>query len=378
MKLPSVRTLVRSLTVFLVITVSYPACAQSVPGDRSHDLVPMPAARTAVQKSEIDKLVELDDSIEQIIYRDGRVYDKCNHIITSMELKNAKMNLRNSLLAQISLVIAFLSMVGTCGTLIYQGRLSKRQKRDISNERFENNLNIQLQRYDRAVSGFEIKNVCKGRFSFNFLFYEYKLLYEDFCGLELKSRKTNEPLHAEYISSLAVSFVVSGLTANSDGGRSDIVYGKYAAELSPADYEKLKAVVMRYKRIGDTDLIRLADPLSGRTLFINYAPVKLSEGREVRWFWGIRPDFIPYVKIIRSALDYIAGFVQANRLSEKEADRYFRMLESSFSEHELGLLYAFVCSHENREYIGIPRPEAERLIALSQLPDLYNFRKWKC
>lgn len=325
--------------------------------------------RIIPNQSFIDKISELDHFLEDKIYEGNIINDNCDHIAISANLKNTKINYWNIIIAICGLVIAVCAAIGTCGTLIYQYRLNKRQKKDISSERFENRLFGYIDRYNNNVNHFEILNIGKGRKAFNFIFYEYEMLFKEFSALKLKSVKTKAPLTNIEISSLAISFVINGMTANSNGSNKDIIYyHKYEDLISINDYKKLKRIVTFYEEeITPEELQKLYDK-NKYTLICNYANIELKDHLRVPWFWGIRFYYMPYVKIIGCILDYIHQYGSA-----KELDMNYKIVEASFSDNELGLLYAFSHSRENNSI----NPEyAEKLIEIARLPDLYNFKKW--
>ena len=76
---------------------------------------------------------------------------------------------------------------------------------------------------------------------------------------------------------------------------------------------------------------------------------------------------MPYAKTVACILDFIR-----DNSKDKESD--IRILGSAFSDHELGLLYAFSNSEENANVIV--NHLMDSFIQITKLPELYNYRKW--
>lgn len=310
----------------------------------------------------IDKLNELDVYWELFLDREELDGEK---ISVASDIKSARINYWAVVIAALSALIAAIGAFVTCGTFIYQYRLGRRQMHDISEERYENRLFGYLEQYRRNVESFRFAVIGEGRPVFNYLFYEYQTLYLDFSEQGFKDENGVE-IDKEILSGMAISMVVNGLTRNSDGGPSDLIYDKYRDVVPMAVYESMKAIEDSYKKIDDNSL---REKLAGtpRTLLINYGKLQLA-GAAVPWFYGCRAFFMPYVRTTICLLDLIASH------NSKEKSEDFKIVSSVIGDHELAVLYAFSNSRDNN--MGLDSEMIEKFIAHSHMPDLYNYKKW--
>lgn len=284
----------------------------------------------------------------------------------SSSIKNARISYWSLIIAFGSALIALLGACVTCGTFILQFRLSRRQKKDISNERHENRLFGYIQQYHSIVRDFEMGAVGHGRPVFNYLFYEYQMLMDVFGKMKIQTL-SQASIDRELLSSICISFIINGVTDNANCGEADLIYKHYRDDLSMEDYDRMKAVILKYRGISDEDLTKemASTPY---TLFVNYGPLQLVEHKNVRWFYGCRAAFIPYVKTVGCMMDFTRGTSVSNR----EED--MRVIGSAFSDHELGVLYAFAHSRENDRYIDSQL--MDKFVDISSLPSLYDYKTW--
>ena len=310
----------------------------------------------------IEKLNELDVYWELLLDREELDGEK---ISVASDIKSARINYWAVVIAALSALIAAIGAFVTCGTFIYQYRLGRRQMHDISEERYENRLFGYLDQYRRNVENFRFESIGKGRPVFNYLFYEYQTLYLDFSEQGYKDESGNE-IDKEILSGMAISMVVNGLTRNSDGGPTDLIYDKYRDVVPLEVYESMKAIEDLYKKMDDNSL-REKLACNPRTLLINYGKLQLN-GAAVPWFYGCRAFFMPYVRTTVCLLDLIASH------NSKDKSEDFKIVSSVIGDHELAVLYAFSNSRDNN--MGLDKELIEKFIEHSHMPDLYNYKKW--
>ena len=310
----------------------------------------------------ISKLNELDLYWELLLDNENLDGEK---ISVASDIKSARINYWAVVIAAFSSLIALFGAIVTCGTFIFQYRLGRRQMHDISRERYENRLFGYLDQYRMNVDNFRFDVIGKGRPVFNYLFYEYQSLYLDFCEKDFRTQD-GKPIDKETLSGIAISMVINGLTRNSDGAPTDLIYDKYRDVIPMDVYESMKAIVNSYKEITD-DKMREILAGSPRTLFINYGDLQLN-GAVVPWFYGCRAFFMPYVRTATCLLDLISS---ADSYDDSED---FKVVGSVIGDHELAILHAFANSRDNN--VGLDKKMIEAFIKASHMPDLYNYKKW--
>ena len=317
----------------------------------------------------IQRLNEMDSYWEEQL--EGKDPDGSGLSVSS-SIKSARISYWGLTIAFCSALIALFGAIVTCGTFILQFRLGRRQKKDISDERHENRLFGYIQQYHNIVNAFEFGAVGHGRPVFNYLFYEYQMLMQEFGKLGITTL-TGAPIDKYLLSSICISFIINGVTDNADAGEMDLIYKHYRDVLSLEDYERMKAVILKYRDISNKELsvVLKATPY---TLLVNYAPLQLEEKKNVRWFYGCRAFFMPYVKTVECMLEFTR---EKNSANPKED---MRIIGSAFSDHELGILSAFALSRENeyeKNKYHVDAQLMEKFIATSGLPKLYDFRQWQ-
>lgn len=314
-----------------------------------------------------DKILIFQRYIEDEL-NNNSVQEKCNHISAYSEIESVIASRVANRISKISIIIAVISTMLTLLIFMIQSFINKRQKKDITIERFENHLYGCINQLDNYIDKIEIYNVCKGRKSFNFLFYEYEMLVKEFQKQNLICKSTNKLLTIEDISSLAISFIINGITPNSTGDEHDIIFKKYSDFLTKDDYIKLRDLVDSYENMND-ELLESLYCRNSYTLIMNYANIKLKENKRVPWFWGVRFYYIPYAKQLANIFTFLS------ELDAKiDRNKYYSLLDALFNDSELGLLYAYVNSRENRGGLNIG--DIEKIIKKCELDDIYNYKKW--
>lgn len=283
-------------------------------------------------------------------------------ISLSNDLKNTRLNI-------FSLVIAFGSCFATACVFIYQQRINRAIETDNKKERFENRLFLYLDIYHKNIDNILISDIGGGRISFNFIFYEFEMMLREFINLRPKS-KDNNLLSYDQIVSITMSFIVNGITRNANMDDRDIVYhNKYENILNKEEYEKLKKHFLSFRAMDNEKLQQLLNEKK-HTLILNFGNKQLRDKKSVPWFYGVRAGFIPYVKSVRSIINFIK-----KDSPERDSKISLKYLEACLSEHELAVLYIFVNSKEN-DTIKLDKDMINYLVESTNLPTLYRYDKW--
>ena len=316
------------------------------------------------QYSPFKKIVLLDDSLEQQVFNPMEIKNKeIGHI-------SSYINIKSLYIAMWGVIAAAFGAIGTFIAFGVQVRCNKKLSADNREERFENKLFYFLTMYKEIVNNFEVANVCKSHKAFNFYFYEIQALFYLIHDLQIKN------LSDEDILSICMSISINGITPNSDASEKDLIYRNYKDILTKEDYFRICDLIEELKHLNDEKLKQLRDERKF-TLYFNYANIKLIEHKSIPWFWGKRWDLIPYMKLIKTSFSYIDKHCNSKKhKSGKEKNYYLELLNSQMSDHELAVLYMFVNSRENDD-IGINKKDIEYMVTHTNLPDLYNYKKWE-
>ena len=283
-------------------------------------------------------------------------------ISLSNDLKNTRLNI-------FSLLIAISSALATVGVFFYQHKTNRAIETDNKKERFENRLFLYLDIYHKNINNILISDIGGGRISFNFIFYEFEMMLREFINLKPKSKDGNL-LSYNQIVSITMSFIVNGITRNANMDDRDIVYhNKYEDVLDEKEYEKLKKHYLFFRAMDNEKLQQLLDEKK-HTLILNFSNKQLIDKKSVPWFYGVRAGFIPYVKSVRSIINFIK-----TDSPEKDPKISLKYLEACLSEHELAVLYIFANSKEN-DTIQLDKDMINYLVESTKLPILYRYDKW--
>ena len=308
-----------------------------------------------------EKVNDLDNFIDKKVFSESPIKENLDEISLANDIKNTKISLRAYRTAIASVILTILVFVIQC-------YINFRINKDNKKERFENRLHMYLDIYHRNIGKVLMSGVCEGRVAFNFIFYEFEMILNEFIKLKPKAKDGNRLLAYEELCSIVFSFILNGVTRNSKGGERDILYYKYKDILPLDEYENLKEKYVYFRDMTDEKLKSLLDQKE-HTLILNFHRIQLEEKKNVQWFWGFRAGFIPYVKTVRSIVDFIN--------QEGPSDKYsnLKYLEASLSEHELAVLYIFAASKEN-DCIGLNLDSIKSIVEATHLPILYRYDKW--
>lgn len=289
----------------------------------------------------------------------ARICDKFNQIDPQSllirgnddaSLRNSDLYLRFSHtdLSNISVIVACLSVALTFLAFFIQFSFNRRQKKDLTKERFENHLFHFLNSYREICNEMEIRHVGRGKTAFHYMFYEYKAIYNLLLEQEIivpkKDRNLNE---------LAFTLFLDGVSRNF----------KPVLQSEIADKEKLTDIW--------SDLLDLQEASENNTAEnrSDKGVVYLADyrGRNIKYFDGHRPRLIPYFKYLFLIFDYLID----ENLPLEAGMRKLSYLSSQMSEHEIGLLYAYAsCNDVNETY----RPYLDAIYRTLPLSNADRFR----
>lgn len=208
---------------------------------------------------------------------------------------------------------------------------NKRQKTDLFQERFENNLFDYLDMLIRQEENCSIEGVGSSKQVFHYMFYEYKALYYIIRkGKYLQSIQDAEKRkNVEYM--LAFSIFMNGVSESSTYRLSNEV-----VDTTKPHVLKLNQELLQIQR----------EIINGEAVFPKY--IKDYQGKKLRIFDGHRLRLISYFRMSCMVMQYILKL-------EKEEDQkfYLNVFLSHFSEHQLGLLYLMVYSDEFESFAFI-------------------------
>lgn len=256
----------------------------------------------------------------------------------------------NSIITVFSLIIAAAGILLTFAAFYIQYVFNYRQKVDLSKERFENQFFHLLDVSRDICHNIYIPNVGKGKLAFHYMFYEYKAIYNLIHELELIN--TNDP---EIINKVAFCIFINGV---SRGFKPDI-------NSEMIDNKKLESMI--------THLLDLQanSEMHGEGAIIDSGIRYLRDykGRHIKYFDGHRSRLIHYFNYI---------FLILSHISEKRKDKTTRDMDmmiyfcGEFTEHELGLLYAYI-HYCNNEYKDNYEHHIEHLLQYSDIVHKLKF-----
>lgn len=239
-----------------------------------------------------------------------------------LNLYQSRINLANWFIAFIGAILTFLAFY-------VQYAFNSRQKEDIANERFENKLFHLLDVYRNICSKTSVAKAGDDKNAFHYMFYEYKaifnLLYEKRKTIlhnNTDSIKTNEEI--EILNYIAFTCFINGV--NSSGIEIPINNNLANEAKIEIDEKHIRELLLELQEKGEK--ATQENPEEGIKYLMDY------RNKNIKYFDGHRPRFIPYIKYIM----LIAGFIASNKSSQNNA---INLLISEQTDHEIGLIYAY-------------------------------------
>lgn len=247
-----------------------------------------------------------------------------------ISLRNSDLFLRfsHTELSSISILVAAIGALLTFIAFMIQYLFNKKQKDDLTDERFENHLFHFLNSYREICNEMEIRHVGRGKTAFHYMFYEYKAIYNLLLKQEIIAPKNDRNLNE-----LAFTLFLDGVSRNF----------KPVLQSEIADKDKLTDIW--------SDLLDLQEASENNTAEnpSDKGVVYLADyrGRNIQYFHGHRPRLIPYFHYLFLIFDYLID----EEIPFEKKMKKLRFLSSQMSEHEIGLLYAYTsCNVVNETY----------------------------
>lgn len=244
-----------------------------------------------------------------------------------------------------------------------QFKANEQQRMDIARERFENHFNILLGIYKDATNNINIPSVGKNKEAFHFLYYEYQTLLIFFYILYKEHNSKYEKIDKKKIddiSSLAISFLMCGITDTSN----DRIKKEFCQIFDENFIKSAIDLVSNLQKINSKQIFSFSK-IKQLTLFESY-----HTNSEIKWFWGMRSNLIPYLNSINTQISYVNNYFQ----EDKEKNQYYNIIYALMSEHELGLLYAFYNTKLYRDNIQSITSFFDYIMQdSSKFPDMYKY-----
>ena len=213
---------------------------------------------------------------------------------------------------------------------------NRKQKEDISLERFENKYFKLLEQYVPHMNNIIMGDLKPGKASFHYMFYEFKALYYMIWHNKdidhwINDKELNESERNEFknqlILNVSFSFFLNGASYS-------------AIQIIKTTIGDLPIVIL--EDINKTLLKKQEFSLEGRDNEIDLKVKFLMDysERKIKLFDGHRLRLIHYYRLVYTLFDLI---IQNTRIIKNDYDREFflRFLLDQMSEHEIGLLKAF-------------------------------------
>lgn len=250
----------------------------------------------------------------------------------------------------LSLWIAISGIILTFAAFYIQYAFNKRQKNDLSNERFENQYFNFLDIYRNISNSTEVPKVGKGKIAFHYMFYEYKALYAMIKESNIISN--NDP---NAINKLAFTIFFDGVSKDFDIRITDKDIS--LDELSTF-HDRLLALQEMSEKHNHGNIID-----SGVKYIRDY------KEQNIKYFDGHRLRLTHYFKFIIVMIDHINKLETEIISSSLDPINY---LYASLSEHEIGLLYAYVNYLDIDKVKIVHKKYFDRIFVDSQLD--YRFK----
>lgn len=265
----------------------------------------------------------------------------------------------------IELTILLLTAILSFIAFYVQYQFNEKQKKDIDDERVENNFFRMYEEHLRLCDSIVTKNIGYNKRAFHFIFYEVQTLsillnyyFEFFINDDDIRRKLKQ--RSLFIS---FSFILSGVTRKSNYNLIEKLSILFYDDESITNFlglnsKKDKTSLMKIfdfveclQVIKDEDL-EVLKCQNDLILFNDYADVQLKQKLYTPWFCGHRPDLVRYFKSLGNMLNFIRNSKQI--CDYEKLYQLYDFMFSHMSEHEIGLVFIFTNSyHEYMQILGI-------------------------
>lgn len=208
---------------------------------------------------------------------------------------------------------------------------NKRQKTDLFQERFENNLFSYLDMLIRQEESCRMESIGNGKQVFHYMFYEYKAIYNIVHKGDYLKAVTNSEERKKEERNLSFSIFINGVSEDST----------YRLNKEVTDICKPKVLLL------NKELLQIQKEImtGKRVEYPKY--LRDYEGQKIKLFDGHRLRLISYFRMSCMVLQYI------NTTDENKRNFYINVCLSHFSEHQLGLLMLMINQDEFESKIFI-------------------------
>lgn len=234
---------------------------------------------------------------------------------------DALIKLYQSRRTNISWMIALFGATMTFLAFWVQTRANINQKEDIEKERYENKLFHLLDVYRDICHNTKIEKAGEGKVAFHYMFYEYKAIYHIIKNSVAVTNNIQGTPDNNTINYLAFSYFINGVTANK------------------IDTSIKKHIITNYgQTLICNELLDLQEKSENKHwIKIEDSPNYLRDysQKQIKFFDGHRPRFIPYIKYIDLIVDFIS------KDPNKNQNETIKFLTAEQTDHEIGLIYAY-------------------------------------
>lgn len=228
------------------------------------------------------------------------------------------------------ILVAIAGVFFTSIAFFVQYAFNRNQKKDLSQERLENNYSHLLDILRMIRREIEIPFVGKGAVALHYMFYEYKAIY----NLLSKDEYLTDNMKGEKLNMIAFSIFINGVSDNFGSDIQIVQLNRKERKQIYALCDKLKEYRENSERGND----------GGVTYIMDY------KGKKIKYFDGHRMRLIPYIKCLFVIFDYIRShktdFIGG-------VDYPNKLLFSEMSDHEIGLIYSYYKYRNGNNYDDI-------------------------
>ncbi len=257
----------------------------------------------------------------------------------------------------------FLTAVLTFLAFRVQSTANKKAREDIAVERVENRYFELVGIYKEIMSEITLDHVGTGKQVFHFMFFEYKHLFYFISAQKFKNVISGDTLSVEECAKIAFCFFYNGIT----GPVNTTVENSECMQLiAKNDYLSIVAHIHLIQQADTEKLKELlnTDPVK----YINdYVDRSIKTGEGLMWFDGHRLRLPAYMKYLDLISEYV--LVKSKKINAKE---YLKYLTFRMTEHEFGVIYAYVNSEMNTYTERVDKIIKDDIVDIRSLFYKYN------
>lgn len=217
-------------------------------------------------------------------------------------------------------VVAVVGAVLTFIAFYVQYIFNARQKEDLLQERYENQLFHLLDVYRDICHNTSMINVGSGKVVFHYMFYEYKAIYNIIKTTDAILKEIRIEPDEDIVNYIAFTYFLNGVSPNMvETTISDSIFsleGKIRLRDLLLDHQS--------KSLNSSD----------KQLEVGVVYLKDYSNLKIKYFDGHRFRFMPYIKYVTLIVEFMAA-------GKCVSDDYIKFLSREQTEHEIGLIYAY-------------------------------------